>query len=63
MNMSYQLGISGLYEFKKMWKALGEKDYKNASLECLDSVWAVQTKSRAKRIAEVIRTGTMRPYQ
>ena len=63
LNMSYQLGISGLYQFKRMWGSLAAGDYKKASLECLDSVWATQTKNRARRIAEVIRTGTMRPYQ
>ena len=63
LNMSYQLGISGLFKFKKMWDALAVGDYQKASLEAMDSVWASQTKNRAGRIAEVIRTGTMRPYQ
>ncbi len=63
LNMSYQLGISGLFKFKKMWDALAVGDYQKASLEAMDSVWATQTKNRARRIAEVIRTGTMRPYQ
>ena len=63
LNMSYQLGISGLFKFKNMWDALAVSDYQKASLEAMDSVWATQTKNRARRIAEVIRTGTMRPYQ
>ncbi len=63
LNMSYQLGISGLFKFKNMWDALAVGDYKTASLEAMDSVWATQTKNRARRIAEVLRTGTMRPYQ
>ena len=63
LNMSYQLGISGLFKFKNMWDALAVSDYQKASLEAMDSVWASQTKNRAIRIAEVIRTGTMRPYQ
>ena len=63
LNMSYQLGISGLFKFKNMWDALAVSDYQKASLEAMDSVWATQTKNRAIRIAEVIRTGTMRPYK
>ena len=63
LNMSYQLGISGLFKFKNMWDALAVSDYQKASLEAMDSVWATQTKNRARRIAEVLRTGTMRPYQ
>ena len=49
--MSYQLGVSGVLRFRKMWAALREFDYKRASAEMLDSTWAVQTPNRAKELA------------
>jgi lysozyme len=35
-----------------MLKALQDEDYKQASVEMLDSRWAKQTPNRAKRMAE-----------
>jgi lysozyme len=51
-NMSYQLGVRGVLKFKKMIKALEKQDYKTASKEGLDSLWARQTPKRAKRLME-----------
>ncbi len=42
INMAYNLGISGLLKFKKMLKALENKDYKKAGKEMLNSRWAIQ---------------------
>ena len=53
--MAYQLGVGGLLKFKKMWKAIEEKDYTEASVEMLDSRWANQTPSRAKELSERMR--------
>ena len=49
--MCYQLGVNGCLAFKKMWKALEDGDYMQASKEMLDSKWATQTPDRAKRLA------------
>lgn len=49
--MAYQLGVSGLVKFKKMWIALESKDYFAASEEMLDSRWAKQTPRRANELA------------
>ena len=51
--MSYQLGVSGLLKFKKMWKALKDGDYKEAYKQALDSKWAKQTPNRAKKLANI----------
>ena len=56
-NMAFQLGINGLMKFKKMHEALKNGHYTRASVECLDSKYAEQTPLRAKRIAEIIKTG------
>ena len=57
IDMCFQLGWFGLKKFKKMLKAMSEKNYSMASYQCLDSTYAKQTPKRAKRIAKLIRTG------
>lgn len=57
LDMCFQLGVKGLLKFKKMLKALQNKDYEEASRQCLDSEYGKQTPKRAKRIANLIKTG------
>ena len=56
VNMCYQLGISGFSKFKKTIYLLETEQYKEASVEMLDSLWAKQTPRRAKELSEVIRS-------
>lgn len=51
-NMSYQMGVKGVLNFKNMIKALKDNDYKEASIQMLDSLWAKQTPNRAKRLSD-----------
>lgn len=51
-NLAYQLGVNGVLKFKKMIEALRVKDYKEASIQMLDSLWAKQTPNRAKRLSD-----------
>lgn len=60
LSMAYQLGINGLFGFKKMWAALLVADYSLAAKEALDSKWAKQTPQRAHRHAKVLETGDLR---
>lgn len=53
-NMAYQLGVVGVLKFGKMLEALKVGDRATAALEALDSAWAKQTPSRAKRVAHLI---------
>lgn len=53
-NMTYQLGVFGVLKFKKTLRHLKQKEYKKASLEMLDSLWARQTPDRAKRLSQKI---------
>ena len=55
--MSYQMGLNGLLNFKKMISALSAHDYLKASEEALDSGYAKTTPNRAQRNAEILRTG------
>lgn len=51
-NMAFNLGETRLRSFKKMVAAVVAKDYKQASLEMLNSKWASQVKQRANRLAK-----------
>ena len=62
LSMGYQLGYSGLFKFKNMWKKLDAHDYDGAADEALDSKWYTQTPQRAFRHAGVIRVRNMSPY-
>lgn len=54
-NMAYQLGVSGVLNFRKMIAALERGDRATAAVEALDSTWATQTPARARRVATLIR--------
>tara|TARA_R100000908_G_C3746602_1_gene141819 strand:+ start:150 stop:587 length:438 start_codon:yes stop_codon:yes gene_type:complete len=56
VEMVFQLGMSGVSKFKKMWAALENQDYAEASAQMLDSKWATQTKNRAESLAEIMRS-------
>jgi lysozyme len=49
LDMCFNIGYSGLMKFKKMWFALGDRDYTTASREMKDSAWYVQVGTRGKR--------------
>jgi lysozyme len=53
-DMVYQMGISGFLKFKKSIKHLKEHNFKKASLEILDSLWAKQTPNRANRNSKIL---------
>lgn len=54
VSMAYQLGVSGLLNFRRMLAALERGDRYEAAVEALDSRWANQTRARAERIAAMI---------
>lgn len=51
LEMMYQLGVPRLLLFKRMFRALDNDDYVEASLEMRDSKWYTQTRLRADRLA------------
>ena len=55
IEMVFQLGMTGVSKFRKMWDALSEKNYIGASFEMLDSRWAKQTPNRAKAMAKTMK--------
>lgn len=54
LDMCFNIGYAGLMKFKKMWFALGNKDYPEASRQAKDSAWYVQVGNRGKRNVEII---------
>ena len=57
VNMTFNIGITRLVKFRKMWEAIGDDDWEKASLEALDSKWAEQVGNRAVEIAAMLREG------
>ena len=57
ISMTYQMGYTGVTNFKNMWKALEGRDFVVASRAMKNSRWFNQTKSRAIRHADVMATG------
>lgn len=57
INMCFNLGKTGLGNFKRMLAALDAKDFERAADEMLDSKWAHQVGLRARRLANIMRAG------
>lgn len=57
INMTFNVGIEGILEFKEMIEYLKSKDYTKAAQAVLDSVWAKQVNRRATDVALNIRNG------
>ena len=55
-NMAFNLGITRLLKFQKMFAALNNGDYVQASIEGLDSRWAKQVYNRAHRLMDRLRS-------
>ena len=56
VEMSYQMGLSGVSKFKKALHAMQMFQWKLAAYELLDSRWAKQTPNRAKELSDIIRS-------
>ena len=55
MEMCYQLGVTGFSKFKKTIAYLQNKQWQEASVEMLDSLWAKQTPNRAKEMSDRVK--------
>lgn len=62
ISMAYQMGVNGLAGFKNTLAMVAAGNFSGAANGMLSSVWAKQTTNRAKRHAEVMRTGEMTVY-
>lgn len=57
VNLRFNLGLSGLYEFRRFLDAMKRGDYAQAEAELIDSEWHNQVGARAARIEAMIREG------
>lgn len=60
IDMTHNLGRTGLLGFKNFIAALAVADYSKASVEMLDSRWARQVGMRAHRLSNIMATGENR---
>jgi len=56
-NMCFNMGISRLNGFKKMWAAIDRTDFESAAAEMMDSKWAGQVGGRSEELASQMREG------
>ncbi len=56
--MAYQLGPTGLLEFKTMLAAIADHRWADAAAAGRKSLWYRQTTARAERVLKMIETGT-----
>ena len=54
LDMCFNIGYTGLLKFKKMWFALGNKDYAEASRQMKDSKYYTDVKSRGVRNVRIM---------
>jgi lysozyme len=57
INMSFQLGVAGLLQFKTMLAYIEAGKYSEASDSMYQSLWAKQTPQRCNRMSEQMRVG------
>ncbi|WP_313752421.1 lysozyme [Mixta calida] len=62
-SMGYQLGVAGLAGFKNTLVMISNGDFDAAANGMLNSLWARQTRNRALRHADVMKTGTYDVYK
>jgi len=61
--MAYQMGVTGLAGFTNTLGMIARGDFAGAAGGMMNSLWARQTPNRARRHAEVMRTGTYDAYR
>ncbi|UBB12364.1 glycoside hydrolase family protein [Pantoea eucrina] len=63
ISMAYQMGTDGLSGFKNTLKLIADGNFSAAADGMLNSLWAKQTRNRALRHADVMKTGTYDVYK
>ena len=63
ISMAYQMGVDELALFRGTLGSIAAGDFNAGANGMLDSLWARQTPDRARRHAEVMRTGTYDIYR
>lgn len=59
IDMCYQMGMSGVFNFENMIDALEAGNYETAAYEIMDSLYAKRHRNRAKRNSDAMLTGEL----
>ncbi len=59
IDMTFQMGIQNVLNFKKMIACLEVKDYEQAAKEMINSAWNDETPQRCHRLAMIMETGSL----
>lgn len=59
LNMTFNMGIGGLLEFRKFLAAMKSGDWATAAREMLNSQWAEEVGPRAHRLSQQVLTDTI----
>lgn len=62
-SMAYQMGVNGLAGFKNTLALIASGKFDEAASGMLNSLWARQTPNRARRHAEVMKSGSYDIYK
>ena len=54
VEMVFQLGKTGVKQFRNMWASLKEKDFVSAAAHMKDSRWRKQTPKRCESLSELV---------
>lgn len=57
LNMTFNLGLTGVGKFKKMWRAINSGNFIEASAQMKDSLWHKQVGERAVELEQMMRAG------
>ncbi len=57
INMTFNMGIAGLLQFKNMLSFLEQRNYERAAQEMLNSKWAIQVGQRGYELSKQMETG------
>lgn len=57
IDMAYNMGINGLCKFKDMLSNVDNKKFEKAASDMTKSLWAIQVKTRAYRLSNMMITG------
>jgi lysozyme len=58
IDMCFNMGIGGLSQFNRTLELIRNGEYEKAAVAMLQSKWATQVGNRAKRLSEMMRTGS-----
>jgi lysozyme len=58
IDMYFNMGIGGLSQFNRTLELIRNGEYEKAAVAMLQSKWATQVGNRAKRLSEMMRTGS-----